>query len=77
MSGTTSPPQTDSLLNLAMKPQSHKSWFSFSRYKPNSIKGEEASLVSTDLLPAAAFSNLPNRNSNRFSAYSSDPQERF
>lgn len=75
MSTTASPPQTDSFLNLAMKPQSLKSWFSFSRYKANSIKGGEASLVSADLLPAAAFGNLPNRNSNRFSAYSSDPQE--
>lgn len=75
MSTTASPPQTDSFLNLAMKPQSLKSWFSFSRYKPNSTKGGEASLVSADLLPAAAFGNLPNRNSNRFSAYSSDPQE--
>lgn len=77
MSVTTSPLQTDSLINLAMKPQSRKSWFSFSRYKPNSIKGEEASLVSTDLLPAAALGNFPNRNSNRFSAYSSDPQGRL
>lgn len=77
MSLTTSPPQTDSLLNSAMKPQSRKSWFSFSPYKPNSIKGEEASLVSTDLLPATAFANFPNRNSDRFSAYSYDPQERL
>ncbi|ODN95195.1 hypothetical protein L198_04583 [Cryptococcus wingfieldii CBS 7118] len=38
---TTSPPS-------AMKSPSRRSWFSFSRHKPNSIKAEEASLIAPD-----------------------------
>lgn len=63
-----------------IKPLSRKSWFSFSRQKPKSTKAEEASIVSpADMPPAAAPDGVPNSNSNsnRFSAYNSDPQERL
>lgn len=79
MNASTSPRQTDSFFNPAMiKPLSRKSWFSFSRQKPKSTKAEEASIVSpADMPPAAAPDGVPNSNSNRFSAYNSDPQERL
>ncbi|WVQ72520.1 hypothetical protein IAR50_002077 [Cryptococcus sp. DSM 104548] len=43
-------PTTQSRLSppSAMKGPSRKSWFSFSRHKPNSIKAEEASLIAPD-----------------------------
>lgn len=59
-----------------IKPQSRKSWFSFARQNPETIKAEKASAVSpAELLPPAAASDgVPNSSSNRLSVYNSDPQ---